>query len=90
MRSWTTLRVTSSPVETVTPDTTLVSGLVPHSTTLDTLLRGHGVADDAAMSVVTAARQVFDPRGLANPGKVIPAPGRCVEPGGGRKLPLGH
>jgi murein DD-endopeptidase MepM/ murein hydrolase activator NlpD len=48
----------------LTPDTTLVSGLVPHRTTLDTLLRGHGVADDAAMSVVTAARTVFDPRRL--------------------------
>src|SRR5688572_3772687 len=48
----------------LTPDTTLVSGLVPHRTTLDTLLRGHGVADDAAMSVVSAARQVFDPRRL--------------------------
>jgi murein DD-endopeptidase MepM/ murein hydrolase activator NlpD len=46
------------------PDTTLVSGLVPRSTTLDTLLRGHGVADDAAVSVVAAARQVFDPRRL--------------------------
>ena len=46
------------------PDTTLVSGLVPRSTTLDTLLRGHGVADDAAMSVVNAARTVFDPRRL--------------------------
>jgi murein DD-endopeptidase MepM/ murein hydrolase activator NlpD len=46
------------------PDTTLVSGLVPRSTTLDTLLRGHGVADDAAVSVVTAARKVFDPRRL--------------------------
>jgi murein DD-endopeptidase MepM/ murein hydrolase activator NlpD len=46
------------------PDTTLVSGLVPQSTTLDTLLRGHGVADDAAVSVVKAARQVFDPRRL--------------------------
>ena len=46
------------------PDTTLVSGLVPRSTTLDTLLRGHGVADDAAVSVVNAARQVFDPRRL--------------------------
>ena len=41
----------------LTPDTTLVAGLVPHRTTLDTLLRGHGVADDAAMSVVSAARQ---------------------------------
>ena len=48
----------------LTPDTTLVSGRVPHRTTLDTLLRGHGVADDAAMSVVSAARQVFDPRRL--------------------------
>jgi murein DD-endopeptidase MepM/ murein hydrolase activator NlpD len=48
----------------LTPDTTLVSGLVPRSTTLDTLLRGHGVADDTAVSVVTAARQVFDPRRL--------------------------
>lgn len=46
------------------PDTTLVSGLVPRSTTLDTLLRGHGVANDAAVSVVTAARKVFDPRRL--------------------------
>jgi murein DD-endopeptidase MepM/ murein hydrolase activator NlpD len=48
----------------LTPDTTLVSGLVPRSTTLDTLLRGHGVADDAAVSVVSAARKVFDPRRL--------------------------
>ena len=36
-------------------------------------------------------RSVFDPRLLCNPGKVIPAPGRCVEPGHShRKLPLGH
>jgi glycolate oxidase len=36
-------------------------------------------------------RDVFNPQGLCNPGKVIPAPGRCVEPGtGSRKLPLGH
>jgi murein DD-endopeptidase MepM/ murein hydrolase activator NlpD len=48
----------------LTPDTTLVSGLVPRSTTLDTLLRGHGVADDAAVAVVNAARTVFDPRRL--------------------------
>jgi murein DD-endopeptidase MepM/ murein hydrolase activator NlpD len=46
------------------PDTTQISGLVPHSTTLDTLLRGHGVADDAAVAVVNAARTVFDPRRL--------------------------
>ena len=36
-------------------------------------------------------RDLFNPLGLCNPGKVIPAPGRCVEPGtGSRKLPLGH
>ncbi len=37
-------------------------------------------------------RDVFNPRGLCNPGKVIPAPGRCVEPGtgSGPKVPLGH
>jgi glycolate oxidase len=36
-------------------------------------------------------RAVFDPRGLCNPGKVIPAPGQCVETGrSSRKLPLGH
>jgi murein DD-endopeptidase MepM/ murein hydrolase activator NlpD len=46
------------------PDTTLVKGLIPQRTTLDTLLRGHGVADDAAVGVVQAARRVFDPRRL--------------------------
>jgi glycolate oxidase len=36
-------------------------------------------------------RELWNPQGLCNPGKVIPAPGRCVEPGSsGRKLPLGH
>jgi murein DD-endopeptidase MepM/ murein hydrolase activator NlpD len=48
----------------LTPDTTQISGRVPQSTTLDTLLRGHGVADDAAVAVVNAARTVFDPRRL--------------------------
>ena len=48
----------------LTPDTMLVSGLVPRSTTLDGLLRGHGVADEAALGVVNAAREVFDPRRL--------------------------
>ena len=46
------------------PDTTLIKGLIPRSTTLDTLLRGHGVADDAAVGVVHAAARVFDPRRL--------------------------
>jgi glycolate oxidase len=36
-------------------------------------------------------RDFFNPAGLCNPGKVLPSPGRCVEPGAGqRKLPLGH
>ena len=46
------------------PDTTRVKGLIPQSTTLDTLLRGHGVADQAAVGVVRAAGRVFDPRRL--------------------------
>lgn len=48
----------------LTPDTTLVRGLVPRNTTLDTLLRAHGVAATAVNGVVTAARTVFDPRRL--------------------------
>jgi glycolate oxidase len=36
-------------------------------------------------------RGIFNPRDLCNPGKVIPAPGQCVETGHAhRKLPLGH
>ncbi len=37
-------------------------------------------------------RDVFNPKGLCNPGKAIPSAGRCIEPGSGsgRKLPLGH
>ena len=46
------------------PDTTRIRGLIPQRTTLDTLLRGHGVADDAAVGVVQAAAHVFDPRRL--------------------------
>ncbi len=45
-------------------DSHRVEGLVPSRTTLDTLLRGHGVADDAAERVIAAARGVFDPRRL--------------------------
>jgi murein DD-endopeptidase MepM/ murein hydrolase activator NlpD len=46
------------------PDTTVISGLVPRDATLDTMLRGHGVAADAAQAIVDAARTVFDPRRL--------------------------
>jgi glycolate oxidase len=36
-------------------------------------------------------RALFNPNDLCNPGKVIPAPGQCVETGEAqRKLPLGH
>jgi glycolate oxidase len=36
-------------------------------------------------------RALFNPNDLCNPGKVIPAPGQCVETGESqRKLPLGH
>jgi murein DD-endopeptidase MepM/ murein hydrolase activator NlpD len=45
-------------------DSHRVEGLVPSGLTLDTLLRGHGVADDAAERVIAAARGVFDPRRL--------------------------
>jgi len=35
-------------------------------------------------------RDLFNPKGLCNPGKAIPSAGRCVEPGPGKKLPIGH
>lgn len=34
-------------------------------------------------------REVFDPRGLCNPGKALPMPGRCVELGHGHRKPVG-
>jgi murein DD-endopeptidase MepM/ murein hydrolase activator NlpD len=49
---------------TLVPDSTLVRGLIPQQATLDKLLRGHGVADDAAVAVVAAADRVFDLRRL--------------------------
>ena len=49
---------------TLVPDSTLVKGLVPPQATLDKVLRGHGVADDAAVAVVEAAGRVFDLRRL--------------------------
>jgi glycolate oxidase len=45
--------------------------------------------DDRDLEEMTRLRQVFNPRNLCNPGKAIPTPGRCVEPGGGRKRPVG-
>ena len=48
----------------LTPDTTLVRGLVPRDTTLDAILRSQGLAADAVTGVIAAARTVFDPRRL--------------------------
>jgi glycolate oxidase len=52
----------------------------------------HALFSEADLAQMRLVRHVFNPRGLANPGKAIPSPGRCVEPGtgAGRKLPLGH
>jgi murein DD-endopeptidase MepM/ murein hydrolase activator NlpD len=48
----------------LTPDTTIVRGLVEEATTLDGMLRAHGLAADAVVAVIDAARTVFDPRRL--------------------------
>jgi murein DD-endopeptidase MepM/ murein hydrolase activator NlpD len=45
-------------------DATLVRGVVPQNTTLDTMLREHGLAGDVVQSVIQAARTTFDPRRL--------------------------
>ena len=46
------------------PDTTLVQGFVPRNTTMDAMLRAHGMAAAAAGHVIATARTVFDPRRL--------------------------
>ena len=49
--------------------------------------------DEPSLAQMRLLRDVFNPRGLCNPGKVSPTPGRCIEPGSGsdgRKIPLGH
>jgi murein DD-endopeptidase MepM/ murein hydrolase activator NlpD len=48
----------------LTPDTELIRGLVPRNTTLETLLRSHGLAAEAVQGVIAAARTAFDPRRL--------------------------
>jgi glycolate oxidase len=50
---------------------------------------GH-IFDENDLAQMRRLRDVFNPHGLCNPGKVIPSPGLCVEPGAQRKLPLGH
>lgn len=48
----------------LTPDTTLVRGVVPERTTLDEMLRAGGLAADVVVASVDAIRTVFDPRRL--------------------------
>ena len=46
---------------------------------------------EADLAEMRRLRDLFDPAGLANPGKVIPSPGQCVEIGAGQtRLPVGH
>jgi murein DD-endopeptidase MepM/ murein hydrolase activator NlpD len=46
------------------PDTTEIRGLIPDNSTLDAMLRMHGLGADVVHEVVSAARVVFDPRKL--------------------------
>ena len=48
----------------LTPDTTAIKGVVADRTTMDSMLRAHGLGAAAVEDVVTAARAVFDPRKL--------------------------
>ena len=48
----------------LTPDTTVTRGLVPNNSTMDGMLRGQGLGVEAVQGVVTAVRDVFDPRRL--------------------------
>lgn len=46
------------------PDTTATRGVVAERSTMDSLLRAHGLGTSAVEDVVAAARAVFDPRRL--------------------------
>src|SRR6185503_17426894 len=46
------------------PDTTAIRGIVPNRSTMDSMLRAHGLDASAVEEVVAAARAVFDPRRL--------------------------
>jgi murein DD-endopeptidase MepM/ murein hydrolase activator NlpD len=48
----------------LTPDTTVVRGLVANAATLETMLRDSGLAADTVSAAIEAARAVFDPRRL--------------------------
>ena len=56
-------RVSSADVY-LKPDTTEIRGLVAERSTMDSMLRAHGLAGSAVEDVVAAARDVFDPRRL--------------------------
>ena len=55
----------------LTPDTTVVRGLVANAATLDTMLRDHGLATDAVVAAIEAARAVFDPRRLRSSQPIV-------------------
>jgi glycolate oxidase subunit GlcD len=62
-----------------------------HGIGLEKLAYMGSLFSDDDLHEMRRLRAVFDPRQLCNPGKVIPAPGLCVETGEARrKLPLGH
>jgi glycolate dehydrogenase FAD-linked subunit len=42
----------------------------------------HLIFSEADLDLMKTVRLAFDPRGLCNPGKVFPTPGRCIEPSG--------
>jgi glycolate oxidase len=44
---------------------------------------------EADLAEMRRIRDLFNPRGLCNPGKAIPSAGKCV-PGSPNKLPVGH
>ena len=46
------------------PDTTEIRGLVADDSTMDSMLRAHGLGAAAVQEVIAAARAVFDPRKL--------------------------
>ena len=46
------------------PDTELVRGVVPRNTTLEALLRSHGLVTQAVQGVISVSRPAFDPRQL--------------------------
>ncbi len=56
--------VTYRPDVLLPRDTTVVRGVVPRHSTLDTMLREHGLAGEVVHSVISAARTTFDPRRL--------------------------